>query len=331
MTSTRPGRLAVFVELVKRSARAWSSDRAPRLAAALAYYAVFSLAPLLLIAVALAGFVFGEQAARGEIAERIGSTVGESAADVIEELLVNASRPGSGIIATVVGGGLLFFSASGVFLQLQAALNKIFDAPEDQRRGLAAPIRKRIIGFLAVVGAGVVLTAVLALSSAVSWVAALLPSSTAPIRVLVQVIGPISALVLGAGVFALAFQYLTVVRVPWKAARRGGALTALLFAAGAVGVGAYVASGSLGSAYGQAGSLVVLLAFLFYQGQIFFFGAEFTKVYADRLRTGAARAGPEPAPARAGTSAGPDAGPAGWAVLAAFVAGWLIGWRGRRR
>ncbi|MGH8874755.1 MAG: YihY/virulence factor BrkB family protein [Acidimicrobiia bacterium] len=325
--------------LIKAAGQEWANDKASRLAASLTYYAIFSLAPLLVLAVAVAGFVFGRVDARQAILGQAEVAAGEAIADALADIMDSASE--SRRTATVVSIALVFFGASTVFLQLQGALNIIFRAPEQRVRGVVAAVRQRVKAFLAALAIGVVLLTLLAANAALSFVDDFVPRQLEWLAELSRFAGPLVSFGLLVLVFGMMLQYLTVARVPWRAARWGAALTGVLFVVGAVVLGTYLSSSAVGSAYGPASVLIVLLAFTYYQAQIMLFGAEFTKVYADYLGHGVvAPPGARPAaPGHAGatpvstaTRSRPEVatqvGPAAvWAFLAGLALGW---WKGRK-
>lgn len=267
--------------LFKETFQEWQTDKSPRLAAALAYYTVFSLAPLLIIVIAIAGAVFGQQAARGEIVGQIESLVGQQGAQAIQTAIENANRPSAqGGIASLISVIVLIFGASGVFAQLQDALNTIWEVKVKPGRGITGFIRKRLLSFAAVLGIGFLLLVSLVISAVLSGISHyfsnLLPGADF-IWYLLNIIVSFAIITL---LFALIYKYLPDVKIRWKDVWIGAAMTALLFVVGKYALGLYLGRGSFGSTYGAAGSLVVLLAWVYYSSLILFFGAEFTQVYA---------------------------------------------------
>lgn len=262
----------------------WQQDKASRLAAALAYYTVFSLSPLLIIVVAIAGFFFGEAAARGEIVAQIQGLVGREAATVIQNALENAGQPafGAGLIASLISLGILLFGATGMFVQLQDALNTIWDVAPRPNANLLTFIRKRVLSFAMVVGVGFLLLVSLLVSAAL---AALHHFATDLVPGL-ESIWQILELLLSFGVitllFAMIYKFLPDVRIAWSDVWVGAAITTVLFIVGKFALGMYLGNSSFGSTYGAAGSLVIILAWVYYSVQILFLGAEFTQVYAHR-------------------------------------------------
>lgn len=266
--------------LLKETYSEWNDDKASRLAAALAYYTMLSLAPLLVIMVSVAGFVFGEQAARGAISDQISGMVGPSAADLIENAIAQAGNTGAGIIATIIGIITLFMGASGVFAQLQDALNTIWEVQPKPGLGVRATIEKRVTSLTMVLGIGFLLLVSLVISTALSalgnYMSGLLPGAD----LLWQVINFIVSFGVITLLFAMIYKFLPDVEIAWRDVWIGAAVTALLFTIGKFLLSWYIGSSSIGSVYGAAGSLAILLVWIYYSGLILFFGAEFTQVYA---------------------------------------------------
>ena len=250
------------------------------LAAALAYYTVFSITPLLVIAIAIAGAIFGQDAAREEIIAQIDGLVGSQGAQVIKVALANANQPQIGSVASLISVVVLLIGASGVFAQLQEALNTVWNVTTKPNAGIWDFIRKRLLSFGMVLAIGFLLLVSLIISAMLAGIAKLelnfLPGLTSFWQAVNFVLsfGFISLL------FALIYKYLPDVKIAWKDVWIGSIITALLFSLGKFLIGLYLGRGSLGSAYGAAGSLIVFLAWVFYSAQILLFGAEFTQVYA---------------------------------------------------
>ncbi|WP_319423249.1 YihY/virulence factor BrkB family protein [Pleurocapsa sp. FMAR1] len=276
-------RIKTVFQLFKEAFVEWQEDKVTLLAAALAYYTVFSITPLLVIAIAIAGAVFGQDAARGEIIEQINSLVGKQGAQIIETGLANADQPKISSIASIISVIVLLVGASGVFAQLQEALNTVWDVKAKPRKGKGSIwefIRKRLLSFGMVLAIGFLLLVSLITSAMLSGIGKLpidlLPGFTFFWQLLNFGVsfGFISLL------FALIYKYLPDVKIRWKDVWVGATITAFLFTIGKYLIGLYLGQGSLGSAYGAAGSLIVFLAWVFYSAQILLFGAEFTQVYA---------------------------------------------------
>jgi membrane protein len=267
--------------LLKNAAQEWSEDKASRLAAALSYYTIFSLAPLLVIVIAIAGLVFGEEAAQQELVAQIEGLVGEEGAFAIQEMIAGASDTGDSILAAVVGFVLLLFGASGVFAQLQDAMNTMWEVKPKEGRGILALLKDRLLSFGMVLVIGFLLLVSLVLSAALSalsnFMAGLLPAN----EIIMQVISFAVSFAVISLLFALIFKYLPDAKVAWGDVWLGAIFTALLFTIGKELIGLYLGRSAVASTYGAAGSLVILLLWVFYSAQILFFGAEFTQVYAN--------------------------------------------------
>jgi membrane protein len=269
-------------DLFKTSASEWVADEAPRLGAALAYYTMLSIAPLLVVLVAIAGLVYGEAAARGELAQQLEGLVGPQGAEVLQTMLANASHPAGGLVATSIGLVVLILGASGVFIELQGSLNRIWGVQSKASGGVWGFIRTRLLSFLMVLAIGFVLLVSLALSAALTAVSRYFAEDGSPI--VWQIVNQIVSFGVFTLLFALIFKLLPDAEIAWKDVWVGAALTALLFTVGKYLIGLYLGNTSVGSTYGAAGSLAVFLVWVYYSAQILFFGAEFTQVYANRYR-----------------------------------------------
>ena len=301
-----------FKDLLKETFSEWSKDKASRLAAALSYYTIFSVAPLLIIAVAVAGLVFGREAATHQLAAQAEGLLGAQGAEAIQTLLEHAGRTGAGIVATVVGVGTLLLGASGAFAQLQDALNTIWEVKPKAGRGLKGMLRDRFLSFSLVLVIGFLLLVSLVISAALAalgkYLSEALPLSSAMIQGLNFAISFAATTFL----FALIFKVLPDARIRWRDVWIGAAVTALLFSAGRLLIGLYLGRSSVGSAYGAAGSLVALLVWIYYSAQILLLGAEFTQVYASRFGRGME---PKPNAERVGPAPGKDKGKGGYPTV----------------
>lgn len=274
-----------FFTLLKESFTEWREDDASRLAAALAYYTIFSLAPLLIVVIAVAGFFFGEAAVQGEIVGQIEGLVGQEGAQLIEGMVARAGRGGADIIATIVGLATLLLGSTRVFSQLQDALNTVWEVEPDPDRPLLSTVKDRLLSFSMVLGIGFLLLVSLVISAVLSaldqYLTNLLPGGGLILQVLNFVIsfGVITLL------FAMIYKALPDVEIDWDDVWVGGAITALLFVIGKFLVGIYLGRSGVASTYGAAGSLVIVLLWIYYSAQILLFGAEFTEVYARRYGT----------------------------------------------
>ncbi len=270
----------VLFRLLKETFQEWQADKASRLAAALAYYTIFSLAPLLIMAIAIAGSIFGEEAAKGEIVGQIQELVGTEGATVIETAIKNANQPRISNMASLISVGVLLFGASGVFAQLQDALNTIWNVKVKPKQGVLNFIHKRILSFSAVLGIGFLLLVSLVISAALSALNKYMEHLIPGAHFLWEILNIAVSFSLVTLLFALMYKFLPDVKIKWSDVWTGAIITALLFTIGKFALGLYLGRGSFGSTYGAAGSLVVLLAWVYYSAQILFFGAEFTQVYA---------------------------------------------------
>jgi len=266
--------------LLKDAFSEWTSDKAPRLGAALAYYTIFSIAPLILIAIAIAGAVFGDEAASGQMFGQLKQLFGEGGAKALQQMIENAGKNKSGgVIASIIGVVVLIFGATGVFVQLKDALNTVWNVEEKEGGGVVGFIKTRLLSFGMVLGIGFLLLVSLVLTAAVSatgkFMEGRLPGGELPWQIVTFVLelGLVTVL------FAILFKYLPDVKLQWRDVWVGAAFTSVLFVVGKFGLGLYLGKGAVGSAYGAAGSLVVLLLWIYYSAQILFFGAEFTQVY----------------------------------------------------
>jgi membrane protein len=267
-------------DLLKATFAEWREDRAERLAAALAYYTMFSIAPLLLIAIAVAGLVFGEEAARGQVVGQLRGLVGQEGGEVIETAISNANRPAAGILATVVGLITLFLGASGVFGQLKDALNTIWEVKPKEGQGFIAVIKDRFLSLTMVLGVGFLLLTSLVISAALAALSDFLGGLLPGLEFFWQVVNFVISFAVVTLLFALIYKILPDVKIAWRDVWLGAAVTALLFTIGKTLLGLYIGNAGVGSAYGAAGSLLVILVWVYYSAQILFFGAEFTQVYA---------------------------------------------------
>ncbi|WP_081431325.1 YihY/virulence factor BrkB family protein [Moorena bouillonii] len=278
--------------LLKETFKEWQEDNASRLAAALSYYMIFSLAPVLIIAIAIVGSIFGEEAAKGEIVGQIQGLVGEQGAQFIQTAITNANRPdASGGLASLISIVVLLFGASGVFGELQDALNTIWDVKLKPGRGIWGILKKRILSFLTVLGVGLFLLLSAVLSTVLSALRSYESEFLKDLGLLwlyqLEFVWTILDLLVSFGIvslmFALVYKYLPDVKIAWKDVWVGAIITTLLFNLGKSLLSGYLGRSSFSSSYGAAGSLVVLLAWVYYSCQIIFLGAEFTQVYAKRF------------------------------------------------
>jgi membrane protein len=257
------------LRLARRAFAAWSEDYAPSMGAALAYYALFSIAPLALIVVGVAGFFFGAEAARGELFGQLAGLMGEDAARAIEGLLASASRPASGVVATAIGGVTVLAGASSVLNELQSDLDRIWRVAPSS--GVLQITRRKLSSLALILVMALLLVASLAASALLSALGGSWAEHAAD--------AALSVIVLTLG-FALVYKIVPGVRIAWRDVWLGAAVTAALFAAGKFVISLYLGRAAPGSVFGAAGALVVLMIWVYYSAQVFLLGAEFTRLYA---------------------------------------------------
>ncbi len=268
-----------ILRVAKDAGRGWSQHKAPRMGAALAYYTAFSIGPLLLIAIAIAGLVFGREAAAGEVFNTLQGLIGSSGASVVQKAIEGASKQGATIWASILGVITLLIGASGVFAELHQALNDVWSV-QLEKKGIWTTLRKRFFSLTMVLGVGFLLLVSLLLTTALGvvgrWLSHTLPGGEA----LWQVINFAISLGIVSLLFALLFKYVPDIKIGWREVLYAGVLTSLLFTIGKTLLGLYIGKGKVGSAYGAAGSLIVLLLWVYYSAQILYFGAELSRALA---------------------------------------------------
>ena len=275
-------RLRAAWELLRDAGLSWRNDYAPSMGAALAYYTVFSVAPLLLIVISVAGLFFGPEAARGEILAQVQDLVGRDAAQAIEGALAALNRPGAGATGTAVGLAVLIVGATSVFAELQDAMDRIWRIATPPPAGLWALLRARLLSLGLVLGIGFLLMVSLVASAALAalgkwwgpWFGAMVE--------LAAVLNFVVSFAFVTAVFAMIYKWMPRARVAWRDVFVGALITALLFTLGKSLIGAYIGRSGVASAFGAAASVVVLLVWVYWSAQIFLLGAEFTWVYAHR-------------------------------------------------
>ena len=270
-------------QLLKETGTAWDEDNVMRLAASLAYYTLLSIAPLIILAVAVAGLAFGEVTARDHIAKELSGVVGPGAASAIESISQNAHTPGTGIPSVAVGLLVLLFGASGVFGELQSALNIVWDVKPKPGRGVLGMVKDRFFSFTLVVGVAFLLLVSLIFSAGLTWVGQAFESSLPGGAVVWQAMNFAISLAVVTTLFALMFKTLPDVFIRWRDVWVGAAVTAGLFTLGKFVLGIYLGSAGVSSAYGAAGSIVALVIWVYYSSQVVLIGAEFTEAYARRF------------------------------------------------
>jgi membrane protein len=271
--------------LFGESFSAWSRHKAPRLGAALAFYTLFSLTPLLLFVVGVGGLVFGEKAAESQIVWQIETLVGPTGATAIEAILQGTHNTTHGVLATVIGFLTLLFGASAVFIELRDALNTIWEVPATETSGiksLLVIIRERLFSFGLVVAIGFLLLVSLAVSAGLAALGKYASSVIPMPEVFLHAINTLLSFVVITGLFAAIYKVMPDIRIEWRDVLLGAGVTSLLFTAGKLAIGIYLGKASFASTYGAAASIVVFIVWVYYSGQIFFLGAEFTRAFAHR-------------------------------------------------
>jgi membrane protein len=277
--------------LVKEAYNEWSADNAFRLGASLSYYTVFSIAPLLVLTMAVVGLVFGQEAAQGEIMGQVRGLMGSEVASTIESMVGSSQNRASGIFASVISVLTLLLGASGVFVELQDSMNIIWNAPARQSAGIWAFIKGRLLSFAMVIGIGFLLLVSLVVSAALSGLAEYMtPMLPEPLSGwMLPVIHFSVSLAVIALLFAVMFKVLPDVENRWRDVWPGALITALLFTVGKFAIGLYLGRSGVASSYGAAASFILLLLWVYYSSLILFFGAELTQVYARRAGAQPAR------------------------------------------
>lgn len=283
--------------LLRQTFEGWTAHNAPRLAAALAYYIAFSLAPLLVITIAVVGFVLQESVVRVQVLGWVNEAVGPNAGDFVAQLIADIRQPTTGILSTLLGIGALLMGALGAFEQLKEALNTVWDVPMEQRNsGVRGFFLNKLLSFGMVLVVGLLLLASLILSTLLgafeSYTLSVLPGSELALRV-VNIALSYGVMV---ALFALIYRFLPDIRLEWRDVWVGALVTTVLFNLGKAILSAYLVGGGATSAYGAAGSFALILLWIYYSAQIVLFGAEFTQVYSRRYGSLAETDDPAPAP-----------------------------------
>ena len=269
-------------DLFKKAGVAWMDDFAPSMGAAISYYTVFSLAPLLVIVIAIAGAVFGREAVTGQIVTQLSGLIGKDGAQVVQGLVSSASDTHKGLVAGLISLGILLVGATTVFAELQSALDRIWHVPvANKPAGLWALLRTRIVSFGLILGVAFLLMVSLSVSAAIAafgtWAGGLMPGWEVLLHLLNMAVSVSVATVL----FAMIYKLMPSTNMEWRDVWIGAAVTAVLFEVGKLLIGLYLGKSGVTESFAAAGSLVVLLAWVYYAAQVFLLGAEFTKVYAD--------------------------------------------------
>lgn len=269
--------------LVTQSFAEWREDNASRLSAALAYYTIFSIPPLLIIAIAIAAQLFDRAAVQQQVINQIGGLIGDAGAEVVESILDNSDEPGETAVAAIISVFTLLLGASGVFGELHNALNAIWEVQAKPGRGIWGTIKDRFFSFTLVLGVGFLLLVSLIISAGLAAVNEFISGVMPGLVILAQVINFLVSFGVVTLLFGLIYKVVPDVKIAWRDVWVGALVTAFLFTVGKFAIGLYLGNSAPGSTYGAAGSLIVLLLWVYYSAQILFFGAEFTQVYANRF------------------------------------------------
>jgi membrane protein len=286
--SRRRSRLARYTRniwaLVRDSVMGWMDHNAPGTGAALAFYTVFSLAPILLLSIAIAGLFFGQQAARGEIFEQIRELIGPAGAAAVQSVIHNASESGAGALTTVFSILTLIIGATTALVELKAGLDKIWEVPPERRQGFWYFVRTRLLSVGVILALAFLLLVSLVISAGL---AALEQRSSGEqfFNLILEWLNQLFSFLLVAALFGTLYKVLPSTRIAWRDVMVGAVVTAALFSIGKYAIGVYLGNSGLASTYGAAGSIVLLLVWVYYSAQIFLFGAEFTRAYAHRFGT----------------------------------------------
>jgi membrane protein len=278
-----PAPLRVVGSILKSTVVEWYDDDASRLAASLAFYTTLSLAPLLLVAISIAGIVFGQDAARGHVSTEVGGLVGATGAEAIETILANAQDTSQGVFAAVVGAVVLLFGASGVFAELQAAMDKIWEVKPRDGRGVWGVVRDRFTSFTMVVGVGFLLLVSLVVSAVMTAMTSRLNVALGAVALGAQILHIVVSLAMTTVIFALIFKVVPDAKIRWRDVWVGALATSVFFTVGKLLIGLYLGHSTVASTYGAAGSVVVILVWVYYSAQLLFFGAELTQVLTTRF------------------------------------------------
>ena len=291
-----PGRAGLW-QLARKSVMAWSEDYASSMGAALAYYTLFSLAPLLLLVISIAGVVFGADAARGQVVAQLAGLIGQEGATAVQGLLKSASEPAKSTFASIISIVTLAIGATSIFAELQSDLDRIWRTPQAARpSGIWSLLRARLLSFGLIVSIGFLLLVSLVVSAGLAALGTWWGAWFGGWLITLQIVNQIVSLLFVVALFALMYRILPSVRVGWQDVWHGAVVTGMLFTVGKFAIGMYLGKAGVQSGFGAAGSIVVLLVWVFYSSQIFLLGAEFTWLYAHNHGTRAGDAA-SPVPA----------------------------------
>jgi membrane protein len=278
-------------QFLKTTVNEWVEAEPFQLAAALSYYTLFSLAPLLLIAIGVAGFVFGREAAQNQIVETLQGMIGQDSAKTVQEMIqASNEKPKTGMLSTVIGFVALLFGAGGVVGQLQTSLNRMWEVKPKPGQGIWGFLRQRFFSFAMVLAIGFLLLVSLVVTAVLSSFTGMLSSFLGDATFVAHTIDIVVSFGFVTLLFALIYKYVPDVEIQWRDVWVGAALTSILFTLGKYLIGLYIGTSGVSSTFGAAGSLITILVWVYYSSLIFFLGAEFTRVYATEYGSGVAPA-----------------------------------------
>ncbi len=269
--------------ILRDAGSGWISDNAPRLSAALAFYTILSVAPLLVIVTAIAGAVFGDDAASGRLVDQLSDILGESGATVMRSVIEKADRPTAGTLASVIGIVTLLFGASGVFGELQGALNIVWNVKAKPGRGIWGTVRDRFLSFGMVLAVGFLLMVTLIITTGLAAFSGYLEGLVPGLALMMQIANTLLSFLLVTALFAMIFKFLPDVKIDWRDVWFGALVTALLFTIGKVFIGLYLGKVGVATPFGAAGSLVAFIVWIYYSSLILFFGVELTQATVTHL------------------------------------------------
>jgi membrane protein len=267
--------------LFRTALAGWWNDRAMSLGAAIAFFTVFSLAPMLLVAIGVAGLVFGQEAAQGAIVQELGGLIGGEASAALEAMIASAGRFGSDVLSITIGVATFLFVATGAIIELQDDLNIIWKVKPPERYGVSEFVHTRLLSMTLIVGFGFLLMVSLILDAGLTRLGAYVEASFSGASVILRILNSGIAFAIAVQLFAMIFKILPLVELSWRDVWMGAFVTAVLFTAGKFAIGYYIGKSGVASAYGAAGSVVTILLWIYYSSLILLFGAEFTKAYAE--------------------------------------------------
>jgi membrane protein len=285
---------AQFLRLLKAAAVGWWNDRAMSLGAAIAFFTVFSLAPILLAAIAVAGLAFGREAAQGALVSELAALVGDNGAATIEAMIASASDVGSGVVGTAIGITTFLLVATGAVVELQDDLNIIWKAKPADTYGVVDFLRTRLLSMAFILGIGFILLVSLIIDAGLSSFGNYLEAAFSGAAVVLSALNSLFSFAVAVLLFAMIFKILPAEDLTWRDVAVGAVVTALLFTAGKLLIGFYLGRSDLASSYGAAASLITILLWIYYSSLILLFGAEFTKVFANAYGSHAGRKGASP-------------------------------------